>query len=132
MLKHVIVVAAAALLATGAAQAQSSFQYSCSNYGFAYSGNDPVLQGTCLTSNGAPNATKLVLTGIVANNGVMTNLNSTQPSTFQKFCGSIDIYAEGPYVTLAATCKTNAGQQNETSVQLNNINNNNGVLTQGK
>jgi hypothetical protein len=132
MPKCVIAAAAATGLLSGAAHAQSSFQYSCSNYGFGYSGSSPVLNATCLSGNGTPTSTSLVLTGIVVANGVLQNLNSGVPSNFQTNCGSIDIYAEGPYVTLSATCKTNAGQLNETSVQLDNISNNNGQLVQGR
>jgi hypothetical protein len=131
MLKYVTAAAAAACLFSSAAHAQSSFQYSCSNYGFAYSGSNPVLNATCLSGNGTPTSTSLVLTGIVVVNGVLTNLNSGVPSNFQTNCGSINIYAEGPYVMLAATCATNNGQQNETSIQLDNISNNHGQLMQG-
>jgi len=133
MRKHLVAAAIALAfpLAAGPASAQSSFQYSCSNYGFVYSGAAAALHATCLTGNGTPKDTTLILTGIIVENGALMNANSSQPSTFQKFCGSINIYAEGPYVMLSATCAMSNGQPNETSIQLDNISNNNGNLVQG-
>ena len=134
MSRYSIAVAAALAcgLFAGAAQAQSSFTETCSNYGFVYSGTAAAIHATCLTNGGAPNDTTMKLTGIVNTNGVLTNLNSQVPSSFQTNCGSIEIYSEGPIVTLTAMCQMNNNQFNETSVSLNNINNVNGVLVQGK
>ena len=56
----------------------------------------------------------------------------TVSSSFQTNCGSIEIYSEGPIVTLSAMCRVNNNQFNDTSVSLKNINNSNGVLVQGK
>ncbi|MBV9991479.1 MAG: cyanovirin containing protein [Alphaproteobacteria bacterium] len=134
MLKHSVAGAAAlaACLCVSGAGAQSSFTETCSNYGFAYSGNQPALEAVCLKKDGTPHATSLILTGIVVVNGVLDNLNSGVPSNFQTMCGSIDIYAEGPIVTLSAYCRMNNNQFTETSTQLNNINNNDGTLVQGR
>lgn len=123
--------AAAALPCAAPARAQSSFVYSCSNYGFVYSGTSAAIHATCLTGQDQPNDTTMILTGIVNVNGVLTNLHSSVPSNFQLKCGSIEIYAEGPYVTLSALCQNNAKQGRQTSVELDNINNDNGVLVQG-
>jgi CVNH domain-containing protein len=116
----------------GTAGAQSSFTETCSNYGFFYSSGYAAMRATCLTPEGRPNDTTLVLTGIVNVNGVLTNLNNGTPSTFQTNCGSIKIYNEGPYVTLSAMCRMNNNQFSETSLSLNNINNKDGTLVQGK
>ena len=130
MKKHVIVWAAGLLLSAGSASAQSSFTESCSSFGFAYAGNNATLQAMCLKPDGTPHATSMVLTGIVNVNGVLTDLHSGMPSTFQSQCGSIAIFAEGPIVTLSAYCRTNSNQFSETSIQLNNIDNSDGNLVQ--
>lgn len=133
MLKHLAAGAAALAVCayTGTASAQSSFTETCSNFGFVYSGNNAALEAVCLTNGGTPHATTMLLTGIVVTNGVLDNLHSSVPSTFQAFCGSIDIFAEGPIVTLSAYCNNGKGQFNETSLQLDNINNSDGNLVQG-
>ncbi|HWA89943.1 MAG TPA: hypothetical protein VG889_07900 [Rhizomicrobium sp.] len=132
MLRYLAAAAAAALLMTGGAQAQSSFTESCSNFGFVYSGNSPAIEAMCLKPDGTPNATTMILTGIMNVKGVLTNLNSGVPSSFQSMCGSIEIFSDGPIVTLSAYCNNGSGGFNETSLQLNNINNQNGVLVQGQ
>jgi hypothetical protein len=125
-------VALTGLLTAGGASAQSSFTQTCSNYGFAYSGVYPVLEATCLKNSGDTKQTSLTLNGIVTVNGVLTDLNSSVPSNFQINCGSIKIAADGPYVTLSAYCINDKRQFNETSILLNNINNIDGDLVQGK
>jgi CVNH domain len=127
-----VAIALAFIVHAGTASAQNSFTETCSNYGFVYSGNNAAIHATCLTNAGTPNDTTMILTGIVNVNGVLTNLNSGVPSSFQTNCGSIEIYSEGPIVTLSAMCRVNNNQFNDTSVSLNNINNSNGVLVQGK
>jgi hypothetical protein len=133
MQKRLIVaaMAAAVLLCAGPASAQSSFVNSCSNYGFTYSGNDAALEAVCLTNKNTPHQTTLKLLGISNQNGMLAYANNGQASSFQTSCGSIDIFAEGPYVTLSASCKSSSGY-NETSLQLNNINNQDGNLVYGK
>ena len=91
----------------------------------------PGSEGPPLNTDRTPNDTTLILTGIVVVDGMLTNLNSGVPSNFQTNCGSINIYAEGPYVMLSAVCAKDNGQPNETSVQLDNISNDNGTLVQG-
>jgi hypothetical protein len=110
------------------ALAQNSFQNTCSQFQFAYSGANPTLQAVCLKSDGTPNATSLTLQGIQNENGVLKQ--GSGASAFQKSCGSIQILVDGPDVTLAALCKTTSGQFNSTSLSLNNINNDNGKLVQ--
>ena len=133
MLKHSVAGAAAlaAWLCAGAALAQSSFTETCSNYGFVYSGINGAIHATCLKPDGTPNDTTMVLTGIVTVKGVLTNLHSSVPSNFQSNCGSIGIFADGPYVTLTATCRVDGNQFLQSSIQLDNINNNDGNLVQG-
>jgi hypothetical protein len=119
---------AAAFVATPALAA-NTYQNTCSNIGFAYSGNDAALTAVCLRSNGTPNATKLILQGISNQNGKLTQ--GTGPSTFQKSCGNIQIITgNSPNTTLSALCRTSAGNSIATSLSLNNIANNNGTLVQ--
>ena len=125
-------IAVAGLLTGGAANAQSSFTATCSNYSFFYSGNNAAIRATCLTTKGTPNDTTLTLMGVTLNNGVLTQGSASQASTFQGNCGSIRLFGDGPYVTLSAICRNNQGQFNPTSHQLKNINNSNGNLVQGQ
>jgi hypothetical protein len=116
-----------AAFAANPALAASSFQQTCSQIEFAYSGNSAVIRAVCLRADGSANPTSLTLQGIGNNNG-----NLVQGSAdFQKSCGNIHIVVAGPNdVNLTALCRTVAGGSNNTSIPLNNINNNNGNLTQ--
>lgn len=50
--------------AAGQSFAASSFQQTCSQISFAYSGNSPTLNAVCLTANGTAHPTTLTLQGI--------------------------------------------------------------------
>jgi hypothetical protein len=117
-------------LAATPAFAGSTFQYTCSQIQFAYSGNNATIQAVCLRANGTANPTSLVLQGISNQNGKLTQ--GAGPSTFQQSCGSIQIMLDngGPNVVLTAVCRMTNGQPNSTSLSLNNISNNNGTLVQ--
>ena len=130
MTKYLLVasVAAAALFAASPASAASTFQETCSNISFAYSGNSATLQAMCLMANGSPHATSLTLMGISNQNGILTK--GSGAATFQQSCGTIKIDASGPNVTLYAYCRMANGQSNSTSMSLNGIANNNGTLVQ--
>ena len=122
---------AAALLALTAAPAlaDNSYQNTCSNIAFAYSGNDAALTAVCLRADGTPNATKLILQGISNQNGKLTQ--GSGASSFQKSCGNIQILVgNGPNTTLSALCRTSSGGSNATSLSLNGISNQNGNLQQ--
>lgn len=121
---------AAAMLAATAisANAANTYQNTCSNISFIYSGNNAALQAVCLRANGTPNPTTLILQGISNQNGVLTQ--GSGASTFQQSCGNIQIIITGPNSTLSAICRTSGGGANSTSLSLNNISNNNGTLQQ--
>lgn len=120
--------AVTAVLATPAFAA-NTYQNSCSNIGFAYSGNDAALTAVCLRADGTPNATKLILQGISNQTGKLTQ--GSGPSTFQKSCGNIQIITgNSPNTTLSALCRTSSGSSIATSLSLNNIANNSGNLVQ--
>jgi hypothetical protein len=116
-------------LAATPAFADSSYQNTCSEIHFAYSGNNATLQAVCLEANGTPHATSLTLQGISNQNGKL--VQGTGPSTFQMSCGNIQILTDnGPNTTLSAICRTTSGTSLPTSLPLNNIANNNGNLVQ--
>jgi hypothetical protein len=117
-----------ASIAATPALAANTFQNSCSEIQFVYSGNSAALQAVCLHANGTPNASKLVLQGISNQNGKLTQ--GSGPSTFQQSCGNIQILVDGPNVTLSAICRMTNGSSTPTSLSLNNIANNNGNLVQ--
>lgn len=126
--KIVCVLFVLALTATGAAfAAPSTFQGTCSNITFVFSGNNAAVQATCLRANGTPNQTSLVLQGIGNQGGTLTQ--GSGASTFQQSCGNIQIQATASGVTLSALCRTASGSSNATSLPLNGIGNNNGTLT---
>ncbi len=116
-----------AVTASFAIAANSSFQQTCSNITFVYSGNLPALQATCLRANGTPNPTSLVINGISNQNGRLTN--SGGASTFQQSCGNIQINVTPGAATLSAFCRTISGASNSTSIALDDIGNNNGTLS---
>lgn len=116
------------VLASSAALAQNSYQNTCSNIAFAYSGNDASIHAVCLRTNGTPNQTQLILQGISNQNGKLTQ--GTGPSTFQQSYGNIQVIVNGPNSLLSALCRTTTGSSNSTSLSLNNISNNNGNLSQ--
>ena len=128
-MKVALLAVTAAVLAASPAFADNTYQNTCSNIAFAYSGNDAAINAVCLRADGTPNATKLILQGISNQNGKLTQ--GTGPSTFQKSCGNIQILVgNGPNSTLSALCRTTSGSSNATSLSLNGIANNNGNLVQ--
>jgi hypothetical protein len=111
------------------ALAANTFQNTCSEIHFAYSGNNATLQAVCLKADGTANPTSLVLQGISNQNGKLTQ--GSGPSTFQQSCGNIQILVNnGPAVSLSALCRTTNGASQATGLSLNNIANNNGALVQ--
>jgi hypothetical protein len=128
MKKTLYLASAMFAIAATPALATTTFQQTCSNIGFVYSGNNAALQAVCLRANGTPNPTTLVLQGISNQNGMLTQ--GSGASTFQQSCGNIQIIITGPNTLLSAMCRTSSGGSNATSLPLNNINNNNGTLTQ--
>ena len=122
-------IVAGATLASGSAFAASSFQNTCSNITFAYSGSNAAVQAVCLRAHGTPNSTSLVIQGISNQNGQLTG-GGSGPATFQQSCGDIQILADGSSVQLSALCRTTSGMSNPTSIELDGISNNDGVLTQ--
>jgi len=116
-----------AVTASAAIAANSTFQQTCSNITFVYSGNSAALQATCLRANGTPNPTSLIIKGISNQNGRLTT--SGGASTFQQSCGNIQISVTPGAATLSAFCRTSSGASNSTTIPLDDINNNNGNLT---
>jgi len=110
------------------ALAANTFQNTCSQIQYVYSGNNAALQAVCLRANGTPNPTTLVLQGISNQNGKLTQ--GSGASTFQMSCGNIQILVDGPSVTLSAICRMTNGSSTPTSLSLNNIANVNGNLAQ--
>jgi hypothetical protein len=119
-----------AAFAASPALAASSFQNTCSQIQFAYSGNNATIHAVCLRADGSANPTSLPLQGISNNNGNLVQ-GGGGPSSFQQSCGNIHIVVAGPNdVNLTALCRTVAGTSNNTSIPLNNISNQNGNLAQ--
>jgi hypothetical protein len=108
--------------------AASSFQLTCSNIAFAYSGNAPALDATCLRSNGTPHQSSLILMGISNQNGHLTQ--GSGASTFQESCGNILVNVSTGGATLEAYCRTTTGSFEQTQLPLDNISNQDGNLTQ--
>ena len=118
----------AALVGTPAF-ADNTYQNTCSEIRFAYSGNNATIQAVCLKADGSPNATSLTLQGISNQNGKLTQ--GSGASTFQHSCGNIKVLVDnGPNTLLSAVCRMTNGSSTATSLSLNNISNNNGVLRQ--
>ena len=119
-------------LATGTAGpcfAASSFQNTCSEINYAYAGNAPTLTAVCLKRDGTANPTTLTLKGISNEDGTLTE--SGGAASFQQSCGNIRIVVDNvSAVSLVAFCRTKSGMSHPTSLPLNNISNENGVLTQ--
>ena len=110
------------------ALAANTYQNTCSNIAFAYSGNNASLQAVCLRADGTPNPSSLMLQGVSNQNGTLTQ--GSGASTFQQSCGNIQIIVTGPNSLLSAICRTSSGSSNSTSLSLDNISNNNGTLAQ--
>jgi CVNH domain len=122
-------VAMVAAFAGGPALAASSFQQTCSQIEYAYSGNNATMKAVCLRRDGSANPTSLTLQGISNNNGKL--VQGSGAASFQQSCGNIHIVVAGPNeVNLTALCRTVDGASNSTSIPLNNISNHDGNLTQ--
>jgi hypothetical protein len=128
MRRNIVIALCLAVLVAPSAFAASNFQNTCSNIQFVYSGSDAAVQATCLKADGSPNSSKLVIQGIGNQNGKL--VQGSGASTFQKSCGNIQIEVKtSSIVTLSALCRTSGGSSNQTSIELNGINNNNGNLS---
>ena len=108
--------------------AASTFQDTCSQIAYTYSGNAPAISAVCLMANGTAHATSLTLAGISNQNGVLTQ--GSGASSFQQSCGNIQIAVTMTTANLTAFCRTAAGAFLSQSLALNNISNQNGTLTQ--
>ena len=116
----------AAILST-AAWAGSSFQNTCSNFQFSYLGSEAGITATCLRRTGEANQTSIVIHGISNQNGFLTHDGA--PSSFQKSCGNIGLLSDLRSVTLPANCRASNGEVIETSIEIEGISNQNGVLS---
>ena len=108
--------------------ADSGFQNTCSNIGFAYENNQAALKAVCLREDGTATPASLLLQGISNQNGELKQ--GSGASTFQQSCGNIQILVDGPDVTLSALCRTTSGSSNPTSLPLTGIRNQDGKLVQ--
>jgi CVNH domain len=108
--------------------AANTYQNTCANVAFAYSGNNASLQAVCLRADGTPNPSSLMLQGISNQNG--TTDTRVRREHVQQSCGNIQIIVTGPNSLLSAICRTSSGGSNSTSLSLDNISNNNGTLAQ--
>ncbi len=116
----------AAILST-AALAGSSFQNTCSNFQFSYLGSEAGITATCLGRDGEANQTSIVIRGISNQNGILTHDGA--PSSFQQSCGNIGLLSDLRSVTLTANCRAPNGEFLETSIEIEGISNQNGVLS---
>jgi hypothetical protein len=116
-----------ALTAAPAFAGNCTFQQTCSNIDFAYSGDKPAIEAMCLRANGTPNKTSLILTGISNQNGKLTQGGGA--SSFQESCGNVAISVDSGAEPTAFCC-TISGSSEPTSLPLENISNQNGSLTQ--
>jgi hypothetical protein len=129
MFKYILPLACLFGVAGGSsAFAASDFPNSCSQIAFAYSGNAPTISAVCLRANGTANPTSLTIQGIGNQNGVLTTVGGA--STFQSSCGNIEVAVDGTNVKLTGYCRNSSGASAPSSIPLNNIRNNNGVLSQ--
>lgn len=115
-------------IAVTPAFAENTYQNTCSEIRFAYSGNKATIQAVCLKADGTTNATSLTLQGISNQNGKL--VQGSGAATFQQSCGTIQILVNGPNTLLSALCRLTDGRSQPTSLSLNNISNNNGNLAQ--
>ncbi len=104
------------------AMAESSYQNTCSNTGFVFSGADAALTGTCLRRDGSPNKTTLIIKGVSNKDGILTQGEGA--SSFQKSCGSIQIKRG----VLSANCRMRNAMFRASSLVLPDIANINGEL----
>lgn len=114
-------------VATPVFAAASSFQNSCSNIDFVYEGDNAALSATCLRANGTPNPSVVLIGGISNQNGQLTA--SGGASSFQKSCGNIQVQVQEGQVFLTALCRTTNGSSQPSKIELQDISNQNGVLT---
>ena len=62
--------------------AANTYQNTCANVAFVYSGNNASLQAVCLRADGTPNPSSLMLQGISNQNGTLTQ--GSGASTFSR------------------------------------------------
>lgn len=126
-MKSIAVSAILTLCSPLAWSASSSFQNSCSNIKWSVSENGLRVSAQCQTQNGAYNATSILVRGLSNENGRLV-ITPGESTSFQHSCRSININPYTNQVTLSAICKTRTGSDNQTDIELTNIENRNGKL----
>lgn len=119
--------ALSSVLLTPAQAAPSTFQNSCRNIELYTDANEVSIQAECRTRSGQYNATAIELLGISNENGVLRGRGNAA-SSFQKSCRNIRIRHNERAVDIAATCKDAQGNEKNTSIPLQDIENNDGYL----
>jgi len=128
-MNRTVLAVALSVIAAAPAFAASTFQQTCSTIEFKYGAQgQATISATCLRADGSPNATSLAIQGVSNNSGTLTRVGGD--STFQKSCCNITIAAkDANMVDLSPLCRSSSGASNSTSIGLDGIKNNNGVLS---
>lgn len=103
------------------AQRASTFATSCTDISI----NSAQLSATCNKKNGTTQRTSITIKGVHNQNGNLVQGNLKEESTFSRTCTDISINGD----QLSASCRTGSGKNQQSSVRLLGINNNDGNLT---
>lgn len=119
--------ALSSMLLAPAQAAPSTFQNSCRNIELYTDANEVSIHAECRTRAGRYNATAIELVGISNQYGTLKGRGEA-PSSFQNSCRNIRIRHNERAVDIAATCKDGRGGEKNTSIPLQDIENNDGHL----
>ena len=120
------------LLATCAFAADSTFHKTCSDLKLNADGSG--FSAVCKKRNGQPNNTSLTLKGVQNLDGKLSIVPGG-PSNYVQSCNTIRLQVPSssmqiPHPRLTAICKKKNGHPSNTQLELDNIENVDGVLTQ--
>ena len=107
--------------------APSTFQNSCRNIELHTDSDEVAIHAECRTRNGDYNATAIELLGISNEYGTLRGRGDSA-SSFQNSCRNVQIRFNAQDVDIAAICEDGKGGEKNTSISLQDIENNDGNL----
>ncbi|WP_113752097.1 mannose-binding lectin [Bordetella trematum] len=118
---------AMSLLTTPASAGSSTFQNSCRNIKLHSDDNGAWISAECRTRSGNYTKSSIAIRGLINDNGRLRGRSGEQTS-YQKSCRDRRISWSKEKVSISAVCRTRAGSENNTSIEILNIENQDGKL----
>ena len=115
-----------AALSSAVAAAPSTFQNSCKDIKLSADGSK--INATCMNAKGTPVPASLDIRGVENEDGKLKLTG--KKTSFQQTCKTVNLHTNDKHVTLTAICRKMNNAPSNTQLELMDIHNKDGVLTQ--